>query len=60
MIRRFSHQTFLSIVSAVAVLSVTTLAADPGTGVQMIITPDNGTLFVAGSARIAVQPTPAL
>jgi len=33
---------------------------DPGTGVRMTITPDNGTLFIAGSARIVVQPTPAL
>jgi hypothetical protein len=39
---------------------VTPLAADPGAGVRMTITPDNGTLFVAGSARIVVQPTPAL
>lgn len=36
------------------------LAADPGTGLRMAITPDNGTLFVAGSARLLVQPTPAL
>lgn len=40
--------------------AVTPLAADPGTGVRMAITPDNGTLFIAGSTRIAVQPTPAL
>ena len=39
---------------------VTPLAADPGTGPRMAITPDNGTLFVAGNARIVVQPTPAL
>jgi hypothetical protein len=39
---------------------VTPLAGDPGTGLRMAITPDNGTLFVAGSLRIAVQPTPAL
>ncbi|GFE78874.1 hypothetical protein GCM10011487_08740 [Steroidobacter agaridevorans] len=40
--------------------AATPLAADPGAGVRMIITPDNGTLFVAGAARILVQPTPAL
>lgn len=40
--------------------AVTPLAADPGTGVLMTITPDNGTLFVAGGTRIVVQPTPAL
>ena len=39
---------------------VTALAGDPGTGVRMAITPDNGTLFVAGGTRIVVQPTPAL
>lgn len=39
---------------------VTPLSADPGTGLQMIITPDGGTLFVGGSLRIVVQPTPAL
>lgn len=39
--------------------TATLLAASPGTGAQMIITPDNGTLFVGGSARIVVQPTPA-
>jgi len=39
---------------------VTPLAGDPGTGVRMVLTPDSGTLFVAGSLRIAVQPTPAL
>jgi hypothetical protein len=39
---------------------VTPLAGDPGTGLRMAITPDNGTLFVAGSLRIVVQPTPAL
>jgi hypothetical protein len=26
----------------------------------MIISPDGGTLFLAGSSRIVVQPTPAL
>ncbi len=39
---------------------VTPLPADPGSGVQMIVTPDGGTLFVGGSLRIVVQPTPAL
>ncbi|MFC4309686.1 IPT/TIG domain-containing protein [Steroidobacter flavus] len=39
--------------------AVTPLAADPGTGLQMIITPDGGTLFIGGSLRIVVQPTPA-
>ncbi|HEY0684109.1 MAG TPA: IPT/TIG domain-containing protein [Steroidobacter sp.] len=36
------------------------LVGDPGTGVRMAITPDGGTLFVAGSSQIVVQPTPAL
>lgn len=36
------------------------LAADPGTGPQMTITPDGGTLFIGGATRIVVQPTPAL
>jgi hypothetical protein len=40
--------------------AVTPLAADPGTGLQMTITPDGGTLFIGGSLRIVVQPTPAL
>jgi hypothetical protein len=39
--------------------AATPLAADPGTGVRMTITPDGGTLFVAGSLRIVVLPTPA-
>jgi hypothetical protein len=38
----------------------TPLAGDPGTGLVMTITPDGGTLFIAGHARIVVQPTPAL
>jgi hypothetical protein len=40
--------------------AVVPLAGDPGTGPRMAITPDNGTLFIAGAARIVVQPTPAL
>jgi hypothetical protein len=39
--------------------AVTPLPADPGTGVRMAITPDGGTLFIAGSLRIVVMPTPA-
>jgi hypothetical protein len=39
--------------------AATPLAADPGTGARMTITPDGGTLFVAGSLRIVVLPTPA-
>ncbi|MDY6944740.1 MAG: IPT/TIG domain-containing protein [Pseudomonadota bacterium] len=39
--------------------AVTPLAGDPGTGVRMIIAPDGATLFLAGSAQIVVQPTPA-
>lgn len=38
---------------------VTALAGDPGTGLRMAITLDGSTLFIAGSARIVVQPTPA-
>ena len=36
------------------------LAGDPGSGVRMTISPDGGTLFLAGSTQIVVQPTPAL
>jgi len=36
----------------------TTLAGDPGSGVQMAISPDGGTLFLAGSNQIVVQPSP--
>jgi hypothetical protein len=36
------------------------LAADPGSGVKMTISPDANTLFIAGTAQIVVQPTPAL
>lgn len=39
--------------------AVTPLAGDPGSGVRMAITPDGGTLFLAGSTQIVVQPTPA-
>lgn len=40
--------------------AVVPLVGDPGSGVQMTITPDNGTLFLAGGGQIVVQPTPAL
>lgn len=40
--------------------AVTPLAGNPGSGVRMAITPDGGTLFLAGSAQIVVQPTPTL
>jgi hypothetical protein len=36
------------------------LVASPGTGVVMTISPDGNTLFIAGTAQIVVQPTPAL
>lgn len=36
------------------------VAGDPGSNPEMIISPDGGTLFLAGSSRIVVQPTPAL
>lgn len=36
----------------------TTLAGDPGAGVQMVISPDGGDLFLAGTTQIVVQPTP--
>jgi hypothetical protein len=36
------------------------LAGDPGSNPKMIISPDGGTLFLAGSTQIVVQPTPAL
>lgn len=44
----------------VALGAATPLAGNPGSGVKMIITPDGGTLFLAGSDQIVVQPTPAL
>lgn len=34
------------------------LAADPGAGVKMTISPDGGTLFFAGATQIVIQPTP--
>lgn len=40
--------------------AVVPLAGDPGAGVRMAVTPDGGTLFLAGSAQIVVQPTPVL
>jgi hypothetical protein len=36
------------------------LAGDPGSNPRMIISPDGGTLFLAGGQQIVVQPTPAL
>lgn len=44
----------------VALGAATPLVGNPGTGVKMIISPDGGTLFLAGSSQIVVQPTPAL
>lgn len=38
--------------------SATPLAGDPGEGVRMAITPDGGTLFLAGSTQLVIQPTP--
>jgi hypothetical protein len=39
----------------------TPLAGAPGSSVKMIITPDNGTLFLAGAnGQIVIQPTPGL
>jgi hypothetical protein len=34
------------------------LAANPGAGVKMTISPDGGTLFFAGATQIVIQPTP--
>jgi hypothetical protein len=34
------------------------LAADPGAGMKMTISPDGGTLFFAGATQIVIQPTP--
>lgn len=34
------------------------LAGDPGSDIQMTISPDGGTLFIAGTNQIVVQPTP--
>lgn len=36
----------------------TSLAGNPGAGVQMTISPDGGTLFLAGSSQIVIQPSP--
>jgi hypothetical protein len=36
----------------------TALAGAPGNGVKMAISPDGGTLFLAGDARIVLLPTP--
>jgi hypothetical protein len=36
----------------------TTLAGDPGSGAQMAISADGGTLFLAGGNQIVVQPSP--
>jgi hypothetical protein len=41
-----------------AVGTTTPLAGDPGSGVKMTISSDSRTLFIAGNARIVVQPTP--
>jgi hypothetical protein len=30
----------------------------PGTGAQLVITPDGGTLIIAGKDRVIVMPTP--
>jgi hypothetical protein len=38
--------------------AATTPAGDPGSGVKMAISPDGGTLFLAGSNQIVVQPSP--
>ncbi len=36
----------------------TVLAGNPGTGIKMAISPDGGTVFLAGSDMIVVQPSP--
>jgi hypothetical protein len=36
----------------------TTLPGNPGAGVQMAISPDGDTLFLAGSDQVVVQPSP--
>lgn len=36
------------------------VAGNPGSAPKMIISPDGRTLFLAGSAQVVVQPTPAL
>lgn len=41
-----------------AIGSTVPLAGDPGSGVKMTISPDNNTLFLAGSTQLVVQPTP--
>jgi hypothetical protein len=38
--------------------SATAPAGDPGSGVKMAISADGGTLFLAGSNQIVVQPSP--
>lgn len=37
----------------------TPVAGDPGSAPRMIVSPDGGTLFIAGSNQIVIQPTPA-
>lgn len=44
----------------VALGAATPLVGNPGSGVKMIISPDGGTLFLAGTGQIVIQPTPAL
>ena len=39
-------------------LSATSLAGDPGADVKMTISPDGGSLFLAGTTQIVIQPTP--
>lgn len=39
-------------------VGATAPAGDPGTGVRMAISPDGGSLFLAGNNQIAVQPAP--
>lgn len=38
--------------------STVPLAGNPGSGVKMTISPDNNTLFIAGSTQLVIQPTP--
>jgi hypothetical protein len=40
--------------------SAVSLVGAPGAGMKMAISPDGGTLFIAGSTQLVIQPTPVL
>jgi hypothetical protein len=54
----FDTSATLSGAAFVQVGAAVALAGDPGAGIKMTISPDGGTLFIAGSNQIVIQPTP--